>query len=56
MVTHNASLVVDLGAHSLHPVVLVLAFEVVFGCEIPDAAADNFHTNKDAMGYIDQNS
>ena len=54
-VTEDASFIDDLGADSLDIVELVMAFEVEFGVEIPDDAAENITTVKDAIDYIDQN-
>ena len=51
-VTEEASFVDDLGADSLDPVELVMAFEEEFGCEIPDDAAEKILTVKDAIEYI----
>ncbi len=53
-VTENASFVDDLGADSLDTVELFMAFEEVFGCDIPDDAAENITTVKDAINYIEQ--
>jgi acyl carrier protein len=49
----NASFIDDLGADSLDTVELVMAFEEEFGCEIPDDAAENILTIKDATGFIE---
>jgi len=54
-VTDNASFIDDLGADSLDTVELVMAFEEEFGCEIPDDAAEQILTVKDAIGFIDEN-
>ena len=54
-VTENASFIDDLGADSLDTVELVMAFEEEFGCEIPDDAAENILTVKDAIAFIDEN-
>ena len=51
-VTDSASFIDDLGADSLDTVELVMAFEEEFGCEIPDDAAENILTVKDAISYI----
>ncbi len=51
-VTDSASFIDDLGADSLDTVELVMAFEEEFGCEIPDDAAENILTVKDAINYI----
>ena len=49
----EASLVEDLGADSLDPVELVIAFESAFGIEIPQADVDRISTVQDAIDYID---
>ncbi len=54
-VTGSASFIDDLGADSLDTVELVMAFEEEFGCEIPDDAAENILTVKDAITYIGDN-
>jgi acyl carrier protein len=51
-VVENASFIDDLGADSLDTVELVMAFEEEFGCEIPDDAAENILTVKDAIDFI----
>ncbi len=51
-VTEEASFIDDLGADSLDTVELVMAFEEEFGCEIPDDAAENIVTVKDAVDFI----
>lgn len=51
-VTENASFIDDLGADSLDTVELVMAFEEEFNCEIPDDAAENITTVKDAIDFI----
>lgn len=51
-VTQEASFIDDLGADSLDTVELVMAFEEEFGCEIPDDAAENIVTVKDAVDFI----
>ena len=55
-VTESASFIDDLGADSLDTVELVMAFEEEFGCEIPDDAAENITTVKDAIQFIEQNT
>ena len=55
-VTETASFIDDLGADSLDTVELVMAFEEEFGCEIPDDAAENILTIKDAIDYIGSQS
>ena len=52
-VVENASFIDDLGADSLDPVELVMAFEEEFGCEIPDDAAEKIMTIKDAIEFIE---
>jgi acyl carrier protein len=51
-VEENASFIDDLGADSLDTVELVMAFEEEFGIEIPDEAAENIRTVKDAIDFI----
>ena len=46
----------DLGADSLDTVELVMAFEEEFGCEIPDDAAEQIVTMKDAVSFLTANS
>ncbi len=55
-VMENSSFIDDLGADSLDTVELVMEFEEVFGCEIPDDAAEKILTIKDAIDYISENS
>ena len=55
-VTDSASFIEDLGADSLDTVELVMAFEEEFSCEIPDDAAENILTVKDAISFISDNS
>ena len=55
-VKSDSSFVEDLGADSLDTVELVMAFEEEFGCEIPDDAAENIVTLKDAVTYLSANS
>ncbi|MFM7027765.1 MAG: acyl carrier protein [Chakrabartia sp.] len=52
-VTNDASFIDDLSADSLDIVELVMAFEDEFGVEIPEDAAENITTVKDAISYID---
>jgi acyl carrier protein len=52
-VTGNASFIEDLGADSLDTVELVMAFEEVFGCEIPDDAAEKIIRVQDAITFIE---
>ena len=51
-VTETARFIDDLGADSLDPVDLVMAFEEEFGCEIPDDAAEKILTVKDAVDFL----
>jgi len=53
-VTEDAAFIDDLGADSLDIVELVMAFEEEFGVEIPDDAAEDIATVKDAITYIDK--
>ncbi|MBC2778173.1 acyl carrier protein [Parasphingopyxis sp. CP4] len=53
-VTEDAAFIDDLGADSLDIVELVMAFEEEFGVEIPDDAAEDIATVKDAIAYIDK--
>lgn len=55
-VSDDASFIDDLGADSLDTVELVMAFEEEFGVEIPDDAAENIVTVRDAVKYITENS
>ncbi len=55
-VVDGASFIDDLGADSLDTVELVMAFEEEFGCEIPDDAAENILSVKDAIDYIEKSS
>ena len=52
-VTEDASFIDDLGADSLDIVELVMAFEEEFGVEIPDDAAEQILTVKDAIAFIE---
>ena len=53
-VTDNASFIDDLKADSLDTVELIMEFEDVFGCEIPDDAAEKLRTVKDVIAYIEE--
>lgn len=53
-VVDNASFVDDLGADSLDTVQLVMALEDEFGIEIPDSAAEEILTVKNAIDYVQQ--
>ena len=55
-VVDNASFIDDLGADSLDTVELVMAFEEEFNCEIPDDAAENILTVKNAIDFINSQS
>jgi len=55
-VSEGASFIDDLGADSLDTVELVMAFEEEFNCEIPDDAAENILTVKNAIDFIDSQS
>ena len=55
-VVETASFIDDLGADSLDTVELVMAFEEVFDCEIPDDAAEKIQTVKDAIDFLKENS
>ena len=55
-VTDNASFIDDLGVDSLDMAELVMAFEEEFGVEIPDDAAENILTTKDAISFIEEHS
>ena len=50
----ETSFVEDLGADSLDTVELVMAFEEVFGIEIPDEDAEKIEKVKDAIEYINK--
>ena len=52
-VIETANFIEDLGADSLDTVELVMAFEEEFGCEIPDDAAENISTIKNAIDFIE---
>ena len=54
-VTVESSFIDDLGADSLDIVELVMAFDEEFGVEIPDDAAEEIATVKDAIAFIDAN-
>lgn len=51
----DSTFIDDLGADSLDIVELIMAFEEVFGIEIPDEAAEKIKTVQDVVSYIDQN-
>ena len=52
-VTPTASFIDDLGADSLDTVELVMALEEGFNIEIPDDAAENISTIKNAIDFIE---
>ena len=54
-VTPQASFIEDLGADSLDTVELVMAFEEVFGVEVPDEDAEKIKTGNDAVQDIEKN-
>lgn len=54
-VVDGANFVDDLGADSLDTVQLVMALEDEFSIEIPDAAAEEIKTVKNAIDYVQQN-
>ena len=51
-VTPEASFIEDLGADSLDTVELVMAFEEVFGAEIPDEDAEKLTTVGAVINYL----
>ncbi len=53
-VTPEASFANDLGADSLDTVELVMALEEEFDIEIPDEAAEQIATVKNAVDYISE--
>ena len=55
-VTSDASFIDDLGADSLDIVELVMAFEEVFGVEIPDDQVENITTIGQAVTFIEKNA
>ena len=55
-ISETASFIDDLGADSLDTVELVMAFEVEFGIEIPDDAAETILTFGDAVKFIEDNA
>ncbi len=54
-VKNASSFVDDLGADSLDTVVLVMALEEEFDCEIPDEEAEKITTVQLAIDYINTN-
>ena len=55
-VSESASFIDELCADSLDTVELVMAFEEVFGCEIPDDAAEHILTVGDAVKFLEKNA
>lgn len=55
-VTPEAAFADDLGADSLDRVELIMAFEDIFGIEMPDADAEKLRTIQDAVDYIQSHS
>ena len=51
-VTPEASVIEDLGADSLDPVELVMAFEEEFGAEIPDEDAEKLTSVGAVISYL----
>jgi acyl carrier protein len=51
-VVPEASLTDDLGADSLDTVELVMAFEELFGIEIPETDVERIRTVQDAIEYV----
>jgi acyl carrier protein len=52
-VTENASFKDDLGMDSLEQAELIMEFEKLFDCEIPEDAAEKIVTVNDAVKYLD---
>ena len=52
-ITDDAKFIDDLGADSLDPVELVMAFEEEFGSEISDSEAEKILTVGDAVKFIE---
>src|ERR1700683_917820 len=55
-VVPSASFIEDLGADSLDPVELVMAFEEEFSVEVPDEDAEKLQTVGDVVKYIEEKS
>ncbi len=55
-VTSDAKFIEDLGADSLDTVELVMAFEEVFGIEVPDEEAEKLLSVGDVVRYIDKSA
>lgn len=55
-VTSDAKFIEDLGADSLDTVELVMAFEEVFGIEVPDEEAEKLLSVGDVVRYIDSHA
>ncbi len=56
LVNMDASFIDDLGADSLEIVDLIMAFEGEFGITIPDEAAENLSTVREAVLYLRENA
>lgn len=56
MFTETASFEDDFQADSLEMIELVIAIEEEFGCEMPDAAAQEIQTVKDFIDYTSHNA
>ncbi len=54
-VNYKSNFVTDLGADSLDIVELIMAFEELLDCEVPDEEAEKFTTVKDSLMYADKN-
>ena len=54
-VTSSAKFIEDLGADSLDPVELVMAFEEKFSVEVPDEDAEKLKSVEDVVAYIKAN-
>ena len=53
-VTADAKFIEDLGADSLDPVELVMAFEENFDIEVPDEEAEKLQSVADVVAYIEK--
>jgi len=54
-VNYKADFVADLGADSLDLVELIMAFEELLDCEVPDDEAEDMTTVKHVLMYSDKN-